>query len=64
MTTTERAGMLAWALCRGDTMTVAEAARLTEQSYSNTYHMLIKLGRKCPIFCDDDHHWKRCEGSC
>ena len=63
LTTVDRVAILVWRLQRGDRITVAQAARLTEQSPSGAYKMLVRLQLHIPIYCADDRFWCKCEDS-
>ena len=53
LVTTERAGLLAWELCRGVIMTTEQAAELVETTERAAAEILSKLSRVLPITYDD-----------
>lgn len=61
LTTVDRVAILVWRLQRGDRLTVAKAAELTEQTCSGARRLLMRISLHTPIFCDDDHYWHKCE---
>ena len=46
---TERFGVIAWRLARGEQLTTADAARLTGLTRFGAWHLLDKLSRVLPL---------------
>jgi DNA-binding IclR family transcriptional regulator len=57
-TAQERAAAVAWYLCEGEAMSVANICSITGLSESGVSRLMDRLVRKLPIFRDDDGIWQ------
>ena len=48
---TERIGVVAWALCEGERLTVEQVAGLAGTTYQGARQLLLRLSRGVPILC-------------
>jgi hypothetical protein len=58
-TAQERAALVAWHLAHGDGMRIIDVRLLTGLSYRGACHLMFRLSRVIPIYCDEGV-WQVC----
>jgi len=59
-TITERAGIVVWHLCHGESLQTRDVATLTGLTWEGARQLMVRLSRVVPVYQDEQGYWQVC----